>query len=98
MAIAMGASGTVPKSRTAAEYQTRRYSFLKAEALIYKATTAISSSELLLDSGDFDGACNRAYYAMFDAARAALIATASDGDIWRASRRSSERQAAHDPA
>jgi len=29
----------------------------------------------LLDAGDLDGACNRAYYAMFDAARAALIAS-----------------------
>jgi uncharacterized protein (UPF0332 family) len=27
---------------------------------------------LLLASDDCDGACNRAYYAMFDAARAAL--------------------------
>lgn len=28
---------------------------------------------MLLDAGDADGACNRAYYAMFDAARAALL-------------------------
>ncbi len=27
-----------------------------------------------MDSGDVNGACNRAYYAMFDAARAALSA------------------------
>jgi uncharacterized protein (UPF0332 family) len=27
----------------------------------------------LLDLGDVDGACNRAYYAMFDAAQAALL-------------------------
>lgn len=27
----------------------------------------------MLDAGDVNGACNRAYYAMFDAARAALI-------------------------
>jgi hypothetical protein len=38
-----------------------------------KATKASASAKLLLDSGDVDGACNRAYYAMFDAARAALI-------------------------
>jgi uncharacterized protein (UPF0332 family) len=30
---------------------------------------------VLLRARDADGACNRAYYAMFDAARAALIAT-----------------------
>lgn len=40
-----------------------------------KARRAIQSARMLLDSGDADGACNRAYYAMFDAARAALIAS-----------------------
>ena len=29
----------------------------------------------MLDAGDPDGACNRAYYAMFDAARSALLAS-----------------------
>ncbi len=38
-----------------------------------KAGRAAASARLLLDAGDVDGACNRAYYAMFDAARAALI-------------------------
>lgn len=38
-----------------------------------KARRAIVSAKLLLDNKDVDGACNRAYYAMFDAARAALI-------------------------
>ena len=38
-----------------------------------KAQRALTSAKLLLDSGDVDGACNRAYYAMFDAARAALL-------------------------
>jgi uncharacterized protein (UPF0332 family) len=42
-----------------------------------KATQASVSARLLLDAGDIDGACNRAYYAMFDAARAALIASKS---------------------
>ncbi|NEV60951.1 HEPN domain-containing protein [Thiorhodococcus minor] len=37
-----------------------------------KADRALASARLLLDAGDTDGACNRAYYAMFDAARAAL--------------------------
>jgi len=39
-----------------------------------KAMRAVESARLLLDVGDLDGACNRAYYAMFDAARAALLA------------------------
>ena len=38
-----------------------------------KADTACSSARALLDLGDVDGAANRAYYAMFDAARAALL-------------------------
>jgi uncharacterized protein (UPF0332 family) len=38
-----------------------------------KANRALASTKLLLDSGDVDGACNRAYYAMFDAARGALL-------------------------
>lgn len=40
--------------------------------LMQKADRALASARLLLDAGDTDGACNRAYYAMFDAARAAL--------------------------
>ena len=44
-----------------------------ANALIVKAKTAYNSARTLLDVGDVDGATNRAYYAMFDAARAALI-------------------------
>lgn len=40
-----------------------------------KAAQAAASAKLLLDSGDADGACNRAYYSMFDAARAALLAS-----------------------
>ncbi|MGD9522152.1 MAG: HEPN domain-containing protein, partial [Tepidiphilus sp.] len=40
-----------------------------------KARRAVLSAKVLLDAGDADGACNRAYYAMFDAARAALIAS-----------------------
>ena len=35
---------------------------------------------MLLDAGDADGACNRAYYAMFDAARAALLASGAPFD------------------
>lgn len=43
------------------------------QELMGKASRALASARLLLDSGDVDGACNRAYYAMFDAARAALL-------------------------
>lgn len=39
-----------------------------------RATRAAASADLLLAAGDAEGACNRAYYAMFDAARAALLA------------------------
>lgn len=48
---------------------------MKAADLLDKAMRALASARLLLDSGDVDGACNRAYYAMFDAARSALLAT-----------------------
>lgn len=41
--------------------------------LMDKAARAVTSAKLLLNDGDVDGACNRAYYAMFDAAKAALI-------------------------
>ena len=34
----------------------------------------MSGAQLLLNAGDTEGACNRAYYAMFDAAHAALFA------------------------
>lgn len=47
-----------------------------------KAGQALASARLLLNAGDSDGAVNRAYYAMFDAAIAALawagIDTAQD--------------------
>ena len=38
-----------------------------------KADKALASARLLLNAGDSDGASNRAYYAMFDAAIAALV-------------------------
>ena len=38
-----------------------------------KARRAMLSARLLLEAGDAEGACNRAYYAMFDAAQAALL-------------------------
>lgn len=45
------------------------------EDLMAKAARAAESARVLLDAGDADGACNRAYYAIFDAARAALMAS-----------------------
>lgn len=47
---------------------------LAPETLMAKALRATASARLLLEAGDVDGACSRAYYAMFDAARAALFA------------------------
>lgn len=38
-----------------------------------KAGRALASAKVLLNAGDTEGACNRAYYAMFDAAHAALL-------------------------
>jgi uncharacterized protein (UPF0332 family) len=40
--------------------------------LIKKGRDAAASARLLFDGGQYDGAVNRAYYAMFDAARAYL--------------------------
>ena len=48
---------------------------MNAHDLMTKARRALASADKLLQDGDNDGACNRAYYAMFDAARAALIAS-----------------------
>lgn len=50
---------------------------MNAQSLFAKADRAVESAQLLLGAGDIDGACNRAYYAMFDAARAALIVSRS---------------------
>lgn len=44
-----------------------------AQLLMGKALRASRSAEALLALGDTEGACNRAYYAMFDAAKAALF-------------------------
>lgn len=50
---------------------------MTAGEFMAKAERAVISARILLDAGDADGACNRAYYAMFDAARAALLASAA---------------------
>lgn len=44
---------------------------MKAAELMAKSRRALESARFLLAANDPDGACNRAYYAMFDAARAA---------------------------
>ena len=54
---------------------------MNAVGLLHKAGTALSSARLLLQSGDSDGSCNRAYYAMFDAARAALMAFQESDEV-----------------
>jgi uncharacterized protein (UPF0332 family) len=41
-------------------------------SFLQKAETNLKSAKLLLDAGDTDSACSRAYYAMYDAARASL--------------------------
>ena len=43
-----------------------------------KKHNALAGARLLLQAGDAEGACNRAYYAMFDAAHAALIAVGAE--------------------
>lgn len=48
---------------------------MNAPELMVKSRRALASAEKLLQDDGGDGACNRAYYAMFDAARAALIAS-----------------------
>lgn len=56
--------------------------------LIKKSERALLSAKILLDADDLDGACNRTYYAMFDAAKAILIATVPtmDGAIGKTHR------------
>ena len=46
-----------------------------AASYMQKAHRALEAARLLLANHDTEGACNRAYYAMFDAAHAALWAT-----------------------
>ena len=53
---------------------------MTAKDLMEKAWRAVESAKLLLNVGDTDGACNRAYYAMFDGAKAALLAIRAEVD------------------
>ena len=45
-----------------------------ALAFLQKAERALVAARLLLQAADTEGACSRAYYAMFDAARASIMA------------------------
>jgi uncharacterized protein (UPF0332 family) len=44
-----------------------------ARNLVRKSHRALRSARIILDDGDFDGAANRAYYGMFNIARAVLL-------------------------
>lgn len=48
-----------------------------------KAERALASAHLLLADEDTDGACNRAYFAMFEAARVALRLAGLDDELAR---------------
>lgn len=54
---------------------------ISPEAMMAKAEAANATARLLLKHGDLDGAANRAYYAMFDAARAALLLSGAPIDL-----------------
>jgi uncharacterized protein (UPF0332 family) len=46
---------------------------VNSNQLMVRAQRTVASAKLLFEAADLHGACNRAYYAMFDAARAALL-------------------------
>jgi len=46
---------------------------VKAADFMRKPVSSLGAARLLLENGYTDEACSRAYYAMFDAARAALL-------------------------
>lgn len=50
-----------------------------------KAERALSGARILLKNDDSEGACNRAYYAMFDAAQAALLAFVAEAEAAQSS-------------
>jgi len=47
---------------------------MSVEQYLNKAMRALEGAQALLGADDYEGACSRAYYAMFDAAHAGLIA------------------------
>jgi len=54
---------------------------LAPESLMTKADNANKAARRALEDSDFDCASNRAYYAMFNAARAALLASGAPIDL-----------------
>lgn len=48
---------------------------MSPDAHMLRANRALASAKLLYRDGDFDGAVNRAYYAMFESAHAMLYLT-----------------------
>jgi len=56
---------------------------LTAEEFLQKSRRALDSAKILLREDDAEGACNRAYYAMFCAARAALVMTGAPEEATR---------------
>ena len=76
-----------------------------ARSLWAKAQAASQSAQVLLDRGDTDGGVNRAYYAVFGAARAALAAVRSSlamskrhGTIYRRFEKHLVQERAFDPS
>jgi len=60
------------KRRSQQEQEAPKRRVNPAAALWAKAQAAARSAKVLSDAGDWDGATNRTYYAVFSAARAAL--------------------------
>lgn len=56
-------------------------SHVTPEAIMAKAEAACADARVLLEHGSPDGAVNRAYYAMFDAARVALLASSTPVEL-----------------
>jgi uncharacterized protein (UPF0332 family)/predicted nucleotidyltransferase len=72
-AVLRDGTRTAPPLRPHQPYRAaRRETDLVTEDLLNQASRAVESARALLSIGDLNGAVNRAYYAMFYAARAAL--------------------------
>src|SRR5207248_7515562 len=67
------APGEITQTRASAEHRSRGCSSLSVADFLAKADSALQSAKRDLAAGDYDGAANRLYYAMFHAARAALF-------------------------
>ena len=67
-----GETSAAARQATQAKPQRKERRANPASNLWAKAQAAARSAKLLSDAGDWDGAINRTYYAVFSAARAAL--------------------------